>query len=484
MSLFDACEDYLDEHPNLQNRLENGGLMAAATAPVFAFSAYKTLNDYGLPRSFTRIGLWTLGLSLAAGALWSLFPQAKNKATAAHEESVFKQYRMLKNVLVDNVNEHLADQQEKMILRNRAEDIDRESGSKLISYIVSPTGDRIPVYSKAHYGDPDYLPMMDFPDDEELGLHYQSMREWRNAYQPIHQFDSDMTGGDWLEDYSVSNGRISGIRNTFGSTKGSGGGAGYFDNDFGTGAQSDFLDRPLRRVNAVGGKTTATIGADNKYRLNLVPRHLMYGGRHPDEISQSDSLKDAILRASDNYVGGSTSNFSTGSSHLDGGVDFELGPKKPQAQTASKSSQDFSKVRETVNKQAAQRMNSPVSVPVTNKLPTHEEANLNTGRRIIPADPHSQAVLRVKAGDPLQDPDFTAQNEAVMLGYNNAALLEDDDEDLADKAWEEEMGKSWKSPPLDSVDKDGISLIRRTAMPPQNTDDWEMRDEDYDQPFM
>ena len=58
------------------------------------------------------------------------------------------------------------------------------------------------------------------------------------------------------------------------------------------------------------------------------------------------------------------------------------------------------------------------------------------------------------------------------------------DEDLADKAWEEEMGKSWKSPPLDSVDKNGISLIRRTAMPPQNTDDWEMRDEDYDQPFM
>lgn len=476
MSLFDACEDYLDEHPNLQNRLENGGLMAAASAPVFAFSAYKTLNDYGLPRSFTRIGLWTLGLSLAAGALWSLFPQAKNKATAAHEESVFKQYRMLKNVLVDNVNEHFADQQEKMILRNRAEDIDRESGSKLISYIVSPTGDRIPVYSKAHYGDPDYLPMMDFPDDEELGLHYQSMREWRNAYQPISQFDSDMTGGDWLEDYSIANGRISGIRNKFGN--------GYFDSDFyGTSAQSDYLDKPLRRINSVGGKTSAGVGSDGKYRLNLVPRHLMYGGKNPDGISQSEDLKDLIRRSADNYVEGSTSNFSSGSSHLQG-TDLGLGRKKPQAQVASKNSPDFSKVRETVNKQAEHRMNSPVSMPVTNKLPTHEEANLNTGRRIIPTDPHEQAVLRVRAGDPKQDPDFTAQNEAVMLGYNNAALLEDDDEDLADKAWEEEMGNGWKSPPLDSVDKNGISLIRRSAMPPQNTEDWEMRDEDYDQPFM
>lgn len=502
MDCIEALEDYLEEHPGLQNRLENGGLMAAASAPVYAFSAYKTLNDYGLPRSFTKIGLWTLGLSLATGVLWSMFPQAKNKATQAHENAVFKQYSVLRGALVDNVNEHFADQQERMILKNRAEDLDRNSGTQLISYILSPNGERIPVYSKSQYGDSDYMPMMDFPDDGELGLHYQSMRDWRNAYQNVSPFDTDMTGGDWIEDYSINGGKVSGNRSRSGGS--------YYDADF-YGGSSGFNDRPLTRVNS--GRGGMSMGPNGKARLELIDRRLMSGmSSTPSQSGApsgmvnvngkmvSEELAEVIRMAADNQpprsARGTQSNYSDSSGHLSGFGDSDLSLSSPKPVASHKAG--LNAVRETVQRERAKSVNIDINEEMRKArlgllnqsskrvitTPVQADANLNTGRNIVPLDPQEQAVLRVKAGDRTQDPDFTANNDAVMLGFNNAKLLLDDDDDLADKAWEEEMS-AWKSPPLSLLDNTGESLISRTAAPPRKLidDDIEMRDEDYDDPF-
>lgn len=109
---------------------------------------------------------------------------------------------------------------------------------------------------------------------------------------------------------------------------------------------------------------------------------------------------------------------------------------------------------------------------VTKKI----DPNAATGRQITPSEA-VKAELRVKAGDPSQDPDFTNKplNEVIVCkGRDNPEALEDDD-DLGDNDPEyiREMNR-FLSPPPSTKDEDGISILQRTAMPPKDVDNsWE-----------
>lgn len=178
--MLERFDEYLEEHPALENRLEHGALMAAASLPVFAYTGYATLDSFGLPKRFGRIGAWSIGLSLLTGAIWSCLPQAKNKPGDAVEKAVVRQYAKYKGSVVEEITLSLQEYQVNQVYQNRMADIERESDFRVEGFHVMENGQRVPVMSRTHPTDWDWHPGHGRVDPKLMEEYVRNAGGWDN----------------------------------------------------------------------------------------------------------------------------------------------------------------------------------------------------------------------------------------------------------------------------------------------------------------
>lgn len=406
-----AIEDFLDLHPELCNRIENGSLMAAATAPVFGYTAYRTLDSFCLPKSFGKIALWTTGLSILSGIIWACFPQAKKTSSADSERIMLEQYAKVKGSLIEEAAFAFRNQQEDRIYKNRVKDRVETTQMQFTDYLLTPQGQRVPVYEHVYEDDPRYTP-------------YQNWEE-----EDVEEYLEEVWGERWDKEEHT-------LLDFKGPTR---------EYDYGN-AWDGWGTSPSNK----GSRSTST---NTKFR-NL-------------------SDVEIFRRAANNARPQGNKHLTTKQEAVDD-IPFDLSSE--------------------LDRSSSPRTNKPVNTgtitpPV--KMPGNYNArqdlidffadikrknpNASTGRQITPSE-EVKADLRVKAGDPTQDPDFTnTPLDAVVIckGRDNPEALEDDDDDDLgddDPAYIKEMNR-FMSPPITTKDEDGISIIQRTAMPPKKVDE-------------
>lgn len=198
--LLERFDEYLEEHPALENRLEHGTLMAAACLPVYAYAGYATLDSFGLPKRFGRIGAWSIGLSILSGALWSCLPQAKEKPGAHVEKEVMRQYAKYRGSVMDEISLSLQEYQVNKIYENRMEDIERESDFTMEGFQTLSSGQRVPIFTRTRPGDYDWHPGHAKVDSRIMRDYIRSAADWDNWEDIVdEEFSEDLEGIDDLD---------------------------------------------------------------------------------------------------------------------------------------------------------------------------------------------------------------------------------------------------------------------------------------------
>ena len=196
--MLERLDEYLEEHPALENRLEHGTLMAAACIPVYAYAGYATLDSFGLPKRFGRIGAWSVGLSILSGALWSCLPQAKEKAGANVEKEVIRQYSKYKGSVMEEMSLSLQEYQVNKIYENRMEDIERETDIRLEGFKTLGNGQRVPVFHRTRPGDYDWHPGHAKVDPRLMQDYVRNAADWHNWEDGYDdEFSVDL---EWVDD--------------------------------------------------------------------------------------------------------------------------------------------------------------------------------------------------------------------------------------------------------------------------------------------
>ena len=198
--MLERLDEYLEEHPALENRLEHGTLMAAACIPVYAYAGYATLDSFGLPKRFGRIGAWSVALSILSGALWSCLPQAKEKAGANVEKEVIRQYSKYKGSVMEEMSLSLQEYQVNKIYENRMEDIERETDIRLEGFKTLGNGQRVPVFHRTRPGDYDWHPGHAKVDPRLMQDYVRNAADWHNWEDGYDdEFSVDLEWVDYLD---------------------------------------------------------------------------------------------------------------------------------------------------------------------------------------------------------------------------------------------------------------------------------------------